>query len=1614
MRNISTEFKQLLFNNNRHYINKVDFTLADGTSFTVDNTGIIDSGIEIDDAISQDNDFTALGSVAVNSCKLSIYNNATVYSDYIFEYAEAVVYTGLQLSNGDTERIKLGTFTVDEATYGDFAITLSLMDHMSWFDRDYSESNLTYPATLGEIVRDACGVCLGSSSKLATQQFPHNDYLVQEFPTDKSYNFREVVGWCATIAGCYARCNANGELEFKWFNTSALESQTVYDGGTFEPWTAGNTVDGGTFNPWSTGSVIDAGDFTTTRNVHYINSLYTQNIGVDDVVITGVRIVYSLNEPDENNDDTAEALAGTTDYIIEIKDNPFITEDTVNTVLGWLSTLLIGLRFRQCNVEHLSDPSIEAGDVGFVWDTKGIEHPILITRVNFKPTAPQVVVCGASSVSKASSVRFSEQTRSYAELRKQFRKKYNTYDQALDDLRNAVANASGLYKTEVPDEETGAVVTYYHNKPELADSDIQIVISDVGITVTSNGTDEEPIWYGLRVNGELISSIMSAIGINFDWGVGGSLVIADENGIETFYANADTGIVRIKATQFSLANGDTINSIARDIFDEVEIGGRNLVLNTADSVSITGTGTTTEYDFSVYAKRIISDASAVESNKITVSFDYETTGTGECDIIPFINGSQGHTERQTVEVGTKGHYVVEGKTLTSSQVPPRKIAIRLSDTNADTTLVVSNLKVECGEKETDWTPAPEDIEQTFNNWITGDYADTIQEISGQIDKKIETFYQTADPSVEWTTTTLQTAHKGDIWFCTSDEGTYAQKTWQWSGTQWEEMRTTPPSDVLDTIDGKAQVFVSQPVPPYAVGDLWVQGSTGDIYKCKTAKVSGIYASSDWELASKYTDDSALTAFQNGTYATFVTNTNTELNNRTTTYYQASAPTNTNTGDLWIDTDDGNKLYRYDGTDWVAVQDEGIQQAMEAAGFARAVADGKIMTYAQTTAPESTSELTLDIGDLWIDTDDNNKMYRWNGSTWIAYSDSSALQTWIQGDFATTINSVRGQIDQKAETWYQTSDPSVNWNTTELQNAHIGDLWYCTATSGNYENNQTYRWSGTAWVKQTAPTEVFDAIDGKAQIFIATPTPPYNEGDLWFNSNTSDIMTCTTARTSGSYNVNDWEKRNKYTDDSAVATLNADLDQEEIFNRLTNNGQAQGINLANGNLYINATYVNSGTMSAARIKGGLLEMGGNDNVNGRIIIRDASNEIVGRWDKDGIDVLKGVITLGGSGNVGKLIVNNESGTEIGRWDKNGISVLSGSITGSTITLGGYNNENGALYLKGSDGTTNLMTLGQSGIHVYAGTIQGPNVIVGGDDNENGQIIVRNASNAVIGRWNKDGITVTTGSISGNLITTGKIQAANGSAYFDLDNDILVCNQLKNGGNTLIVSTESLLGASESSFKFSRGYDSRAIHICPTTAIPFIACKTQLNVCKIDANGNQKGYISLDNGYVDLGFGNDSLLELVSTGKIVTGGSVTQVDLPDNTRVYRNSAYAKVAIVSSSSKRYKHDINYELTDDRAEDNLLSLPVAEFVFNDDHAVQYADMRGKTIPGIIAEDVAEIYPSAAIYNEDNEVESWDERRLIPPMLKLIQEQHTKIEEQQAEIDDLKQRLERLERLLL
>lgn len=213
-----------------------------------------------------------------------------------------------------------------------------------------------------------------------------------------------------------------------------------------------------------------------------------------------------------------------------------------------------------------------------------------------------------------------------------------------------------------------------------------------------------------------------------------------------------------------------------------------------------------------------------------------------------------------------------------------------------------------------------DTLDTLMGTLQKEFSDKIVDLEKQNDKKAETWYQGTDPSIDWKTTADKKGHQGDLWYDTQN-----QKTYIYGVNGWEETKTNPPDDVFDKIDGKAQIFIVQPIPPYNVGDLWFNNETSDIMTCIKARATGNFDSTEWEKRNKYTDDSSLSTFLNNTYKTDIGNIQNQIDGKIETYRQSEDPSLSWTdadktkhiGDLWYNTST-NETFMYTGSKWDAV------------------------------------------------------------------------------------------------------------------------------------------------------------------------------------------------------------------------------------------------------------------------------------------------------------------------------------------------------------------------------------------------------------------------------------------------------------------------------------------------------------------------------------------------------------------------------------------------------------------------------------------------------------------------------------------------------------------------
>lgn len=335
----------------------------------------------------------------------------------------------------------------------------------------------------------------------------------------------------------------------------------------------------------------------------------------------------------------------------------------------------------------------------------------------------------------------------------------------------------------------------------------------------------------------------------------------------------------------------------------------------------------------------------------------------------------------------------------------------------------------------------------INNTLPG----ILDEIKAQLDGQIEQHFYQIDPSPlstapgseagvpnsGWTDANTKENHLGDLYYNTTSGKVWRYVKISWRpkpgyapGTfyVWQELQDSElaqaiaiANEALELGKEKNRIFTSTPVTPYDVGDLWVQGATGDIMRCKTARESGAFTSSDWERASKYTDDSALKNFINGDFANAIDTMTEQIDGKIETWFQTSDPASNWTtdaekakhvGDMWYNSSTKSlscyrKTFRFvNGTAtvvyvWRTIEDKKAIDAYDAASKAQDTADGKRRVFVAQPYPP------YDVGDLWVDGKELRRCITarasgsWNTNDWVVAVYYDNTQTTIDGGIVTS-------------------------------------------------------------------------------------------------------------------------------------------------------------------------------------------------------------------------------------------------------------------------------------------------------------------------------------------------------------------------------------------------------------------------------------------------------------------------------------------------------------------------------------------------------------------------------------------------------------------------------------
>ena len=613
MRKLSNRWKEKVKNGmDVQYLKYADITLTDGTVLNLTSANLWQNGMEFEDSVSNDSSFD-IGSAIINVLNLSINNFDGEYSDYDFEGAEVICYVGLQIENEDTselldsageqildstgdtiivhknaviEKTRICTVTVIEQPEDEtVTIDLTCEDNMRKFDRNYSDSKLKYPATRGQIVRDACEVC---GVTLQTLNFYRDDYIVQNRPNDEALTFRQVLQWVAQIGCQWMRCDEYGRLCVNWYGFVNEEELTVDELGVLK------TQDGSNVNlnfsnsdgalSADNGTLLENDGilrlFATDEkgNISEIETTYGFTPHHTDVVITGVKVTeYS----ESSSDNPQTYMVGTEGYVLGISGNKLIRVGDGQTIASIISEKCVGMRFRPFESECPTDVALEAGDSLIIVDRNGKIYTSLLTTTTLKPGSGQKIACNAKSAAKNSSTQYSQATQAFVTARNMVKQEKTEREKALEEFGKRIDSATGVYTTEEIQED-GSRIFYLHDKPTLAESKAIWKMTSEAWGVSTDGGQT---WNGgMTVDGDTIVRILNAVGVNADWINAGAIMVKDSDGNILFSVDMDTKKVIISGDSVVIG-GKTATKALSDNLQESKDYSDGKLADYADTVT---------------------------------------------------------------------------------------------------------------------------------------------------------------------------------------------------------------------------------------------------------------------------------------------------------------------------------------------------------------------------------------------------------------------------------------------------------------------------------------------------------------------------------------------------------------------------------------------------------------------------------------------------------------------------------------------------------------------------------------------------------------------------------------------------------------------------------------------------------------------------------------------------------------------------------------------------------------------------------------------------------------------------------------------------------------------
>lgn len=580
------------------------------------------------------------------------------------------------------EYVPLGKFYITDFKSKDNykTVTITAFDGFMKMEGSY-DSQLSFPASVSSVASEIatkCGITIEPTA-----------YPDIEIPYIEA-TYREMIGYIAGLMGKNARFNRDGKLEFKWYASTnrTIDSSIQYQGG-FE---------------------------RKDRTVFTISSVSAGTEGNVYTAGSGRGISFT---------------------------NPFITQAIVNSIHESVS----GGQFVPSTTKWRGNPAIETGDVVTVEGLDGGMHSVYIMEQTLKISGGMSAEIVCHGLSDAAIVMGKSPTD------KKIAKAYADLEKAFQNATEVITGAKGGYYNLILDEITGLPSGWtIRSTPAVTSTTKMWIFNNGGLGFSSNGgatISKIALTSDGQIAADAITTGILKVKNDTSWldmengtfSLANGKIVFDGSSLNIKLSDGASLESKISAMngQIALKVGSTELTNA---IDNIKIGGRNLVLNSKDIVADnlgSDLGSRKEY---VALNLGQSYMDIPNDTQVTISFDIEmVVNTANPSLQIYNTNNKG---LKTITGTSKLFTAVVGSTIKERVHTVTRILDRTDANKTDNYIElysvygtnnffkITNLKVETGNKATDYSPAPEDTDETIDT-INRNLSTTVETHTAEIE-----------------------------------------------------------------------------------------------------------------------------------------------------------------------------------------------------------------------------------------------------------------------------------------------------------------------------------------------------------------------------------------------------------------------------------------------------------------------------------------------------------------------------------------------------------------------------------------------------------------------------------------------------------------------------------------------------------------------------------------------------------------------------------------------------------------------------------------------------------------------------------------------------------------